>query len=278
MEIPEERRTASQPDAVTAPAPNEVIERLAAFCEQTASDGFAPSFAWFKETAATLRWLRWFLTAPLVSDPNYAAFKARWREREPPAYLRPVAPSTSANAVEVLRDIVGLANDTVDGCGRRYTFDADSYLGKRARAVLVEALAPPAPKCLIGEYCHLHGFIHGIEAEELRARFEQLAADQNTPGFQRSRVRAILDDVDARDSAAFVSTPDGVKQRELPAPPRAKQPLILARGRTTGLSHVSVRDGAGVLAASDARRRRHRDAARANRVHVLVFHEALRPI
>lgn len=34
---------------------NQDIERIAAFCEQTALDGVLPSLTWFAETAATLR-------------------------------------------------------------------------------------------------------------------------------------------------------------------------------------------------------------------------------
>lgn len=86
---------------------------------------------------------------------------------------------------------------------------------KELGEALVLHESPPAPpaQCVIGEYCHTHGFSHGAEAEELRERFETLAADENTPSFQRRRVRRILDDVDARDSAAFVSTTEGMKPR-----------------------------------------------------------------
>ena len=51
--------------------------------------------------------------------------------------------------------------------------------------------------CVIGEYCSLHRFIHGGEAEELR---ERLAA------LHSKRVNAILEDVDARDSCAFLES------------------------------------------------------------------------
>jgi hypothetical protein len=62
----------------------------------------------------------------------------------------------------------------------------------------------PQIKCVIGEYCTLHGFIHGAEAEELRERFEKALADAGQH-LLRNTVRRILDDVDARDSAAFLS-------------------------------------------------------------------------
>jgi hypothetical protein len=56
-------------------------------------------------------------------------------------------------------------------------------------------MAETKEPCIIGEYCHRHGFIHGAEAEELRERLEAL----KKPSVQR-----ILDDVDARDSCAYV--------------------------------------------------------------------------
>lgn len=69
------------------------------------------------------------------------------------------------------------------------------------------AVRPPREPCVIGEYCPKHGFIHGAEAEELRERFEELAEDADTPSFQRRLVRKILDNVDARDSAARLEKP-----------------------------------------------------------------------
>jgi hypothetical protein len=63
---------------------------------------------------------------------------------------------------------------------------------------------PPAPprtradgddRCVIGEYCRTHQFVHGAEAEELRQRLEAL---------DDPIVTAILDDVDARDSLAWI--------------------------------------------------------------------------
>lgn len=65
----------------------------------------------------------------------------------------------------------------------------------------------PARQCIIGEYCERHEFIHGYEAEELRVRLEKLIGRKRDVG--RSEVgledlQAILDDVDARDSVAFL--------------------------------------------------------------------------
>lgn len=53
--------------------------------------------------------------------------------------------------------------------------------------------------CVIGEYCSEHGFIHGAEAEELRDRLAKLNS---------AKVNAILDDVDARDSCAYLDRGD----------------------------------------------------------------------
>lgn len=50
-------------------------------------------------------------------------------------------------------------------------------------------------RCVIGEYCHRHSFVHGFEAEELRQRLQKLG---------KRSVNAILDDVDARDSLAYM--------------------------------------------------------------------------
>ena len=59
------------------------------------------------------------------------------------------------------------------------------------------------PKCVIGEYCKKHGFIHGAEAEELRDKLKDIA-------HRDADVRAVLDNVDARDSVAWLE----VKARE----------------------------------------------------------------
>ena len=53
---------------------------------------------------------------------------------------------------------------------------------------------PTKPRCVIGEYCSRHNFIHGAEAEELRQRLGAL---------RKTAVDAVLDDVDARDSLAW---------------------------------------------------------------------------
>lgn len=55
--------------------------------------------------------------------------------------------------------------------------------------------------CVLGEYCHLHNFIHGAEAEELRKRIEGLI---NNDGVTVEDLQRVLDEVDARDSVAYL--------------------------------------------------------------------------
>ncbi len=66
-------------------------------------------------------------------------------------------------------------------------------------------------KCVIGEYCRKHGFIHGGEAEELRQRLEALL---ERGSFSGSEVRYILDDVDARDAAAVLEAAAPAAEQE----------------------------------------------------------------
>jgi polyhydroxyalkanoate synthesis regulator phasin len=75
----------------------------------------------------------------------------------------------------------------------------------------VGAAAARAPRlaCIIGEYCHDHGFIHGAEAEELRKRVETILADVDHEGDDAAEaldraLRIMLDEVDARDSLAYL--------------------------------------------------------------------------
>jgi len=55
-------------------------------------------------------------------------------------------------------------------------------------------------KCVIGEYCSKHDFIHGAEAEELRSGIERLIDE----GVTERGLRRLLDEVDARDSLAYL--------------------------------------------------------------------------
>lgn len=52
-------------------------------------------------------------------------------------------------------------------------------------------------RCIIGRFCKKHGFVHGAEAEELRQRLE-------CEYGHHKGVRVILDEIDARDSLAFL--------------------------------------------------------------------------
>lgn len=67
----------------------------------------------------------------------------------------------------------------------------------------------PKPDCVIGVYCQRHGFIHGQEAEELRERLEELG---------NTAVNRVLDEVDARDSLAYLEATNE------PTPPDAAPP------------------------------------------------------
>lgn len=60
-------------------------------------------------------------------------------------------------------------------------------------------------QCVIGVYCRRHGFIHGAEAEELRSRVERLLSNNQIDSSVDGReLQAILDEVDARDSLAWL--------------------------------------------------------------------------
>jgi hypothetical protein len=56
------------------------------------------------------------------------------------------------------------------------------------------------PKCIIGEPCLRHGFIHGAEANELREELERYERYD----VEKNWARRILDKVDARDSVAWI--------------------------------------------------------------------------
>lgn len=58
--------------------------------------------------------------------------------------------------------------------------------------------------CVIGEYCTNHDFIHGMEAEELRAGIELIIEENSSRTCHEVRLRRLLDAVDARDSLAFI--------------------------------------------------------------------------
>lgn len=62
----------------------------------------------------------------------------------------------------------------------------------------------PEP-CVIGKFCHRHGFVHGGEAEELRERISSTRIPHGGAALRR-----ILDEVDARDSLAFLEAKTAV--------------------------------------------------------------------
>ena len=63
-------------------------------------------------------------------------------------------------------------------------------------------------KCVIGEYCSQHGFIHGAEAEELREKLEELLKYYDPEDVPAHGLRRLLEDVDARDSLAWLDIKD----------------------------------------------------------------------
>jgi len=79
-------------------------------------------------------------------------------------------------------------------CDRSF---GEAALGSSPAATKEESTKMSPRKCVIGEFCDLHGFVHGAEAEELRERLARLNS---------RKVNAILDDVDARDSCAYVES------------------------------------------------------------------------
>lgn len=83
-----------------------------------------------------------------------------------------------------------------------------------ADRIVSELNAGLGPKCVLGEACDLHGFVHGGEAEELRSRFTEYAEDIQDKHKVRGKtvseeLISILDEVDARDSVAFLETRAG---------------------------------------------------------------------
>jgi len=69
-------------------------------------------------------------------------------------------------------------------------------------------------KCPIRGECPRHGFVHGREAEELRAGIEEILRGWRASDNDRSldellsHLQGLLDDTDARDSLAFIEQND----------------------------------------------------------------------
>ncbi len=68
-------------------------------------------------------------------------------------------------------------------------------------------------KCPVtSKECSIHGYVHGQEAEELRHGIEDFISsiDGNSTGYCGDeligRLQHILDNIDARDSLAFLET------------------------------------------------------------------------
>lgn len=93
--------------------------------------------------------------------------------------------------------------------GRETTYlvycEARKECADELEAALAAAERPtPAAKCVMGVYCHNHGFIHGAEAEELRQRIERAIKGADHEGcVDEDDLQRILDEVDARDSLAW---------------------------------------------------------------------------
>jgi hypothetical protein len=99
-----------------------------------------------------------------------------------------------------------------DGHAIAFRLCADQLEAADALAGQEEA---PQRKCVIGEYCSLHQFVHGSEAEELREHVESFIRENRR--LRGSDLQAMLDAVDARDSDAFSIAK---AEDDAPAPPR----------------------------------------------------------
>lgn len=71
-------------------------------------------------------------------------------------------------------------------------------------ALCVRDVCPPP--CVIGQYCERHGFIHGMEAEQLRQGIERLIERGEDDVLEE--LQQLLDHVDARDALAFMEAHD----------------------------------------------------------------------
>lgn len=100
---------------------------------------------------------------------------------------------------------------------RAHVRSTEAVLREVPEVAVSRSRAPQAP-CVIAEYCRTHGFIHGAEAEELRERFEKMLADG---WISKREIRRILDDVDARDSTAFLEKVTAVAS---PPAPEGEKP------------------------------------------------------
>jgi hypothetical protein len=161
-----------------------------------------------------------------MSYPNYSWTIATHRlgkEMLQENAARAEAQSLAQRIVDALfhSDAVSDTQDeSIDGRANRWKREVVQVL---LRPDAKDAI-PPGPegvtaKCVIGEYCSRHQFIHGAEAEELRQRIEKLMrVDTET---QHHALQDVLDEVDARDSLAFVEVRQKWEADASPKEPRA---------------------------------------------------------
>jgi hypothetical protein len=72
-----------------------------------------------------------------------------------------------------------------------------------------------AAPCVVGVACERHGgAVHGREAEELRAGVERIIGQDFDVESVRDDLRQLLDDVDARDSLAFLEATDSQDEEQ----------------------------------------------------------------
>jgi len=82
------------------------------------------------------------------------------------------------------------------------------HLIEAHRAILLAEESPR--RCPADRYCSKHRFVHGGEAEELRKGIERLIVDADDTKHRlgavvrTSRLMLLLDEVDARDSLAYL--------------------------------------------------------------------------
>lgn len=78
--------------------------------------------------------------------------------------------------------------------------------------------------CRMGHYCSEHNFVHGAEAEELRGKLEKLineaSIDEKVSVYQLQR---LLDNVDARDSLAYLEGRPKRAKQSATRKPRARK-------------------------------------------------------
>lgn len=83
--------------------------------------------------------------------------------------------------------------------------DAWRSIAELEDQALASSNASPSP-CAMGKYCSKHEFTHGAEAEELREKLAVLCA--RLEKIPSPRIGALLDEVDARDSLAYLEFRD----------------------------------------------------------------------